>query len=70
MNYDREKASFLSTDELKQQRMALLNAAAPLIKYLNSEWHPHVTAIVTTTSVELLEGITTENNIYDYIPED
>jgi hypothetical protein len=42
-------------------------AAAPLIKLLNEEYHPHVTAIVTTTSVELLEGICSIPQIYDYV---
>lgn len=40
--------------------MTLLNAAKPLIKYLNDNHHPMCTAIVTLTSVEILEGIKCE----------
>ncbi len=34
----------------------LEKAAEPLLKYLCENHHPHVTAIVTGTSIELLEG--------------
>lgn len=32
-------------------------AAAPLIEFLNEHYHPHAQAIVTTNSVEILEGL-------------
>ena len=35
----------------------LLEAAKPLIKYLAENYHPHVTAIVNCSEVELLEGL-------------
>jgi len=35
----------------------LREAALPLIKHLSDNYHPHITAIVTPTSVELSEGI-------------
>jgi hypothetical protein len=38
---------------------SLLEAAKPLIKYLNENCCPHVTAIVDSQSVELVEGIMT-----------
>ncbi len=50
-------------DELKK-------AADTLIKYLNENHHPHVTAIVTATSVELLEGLISIPKIYDHINDD
>ena len=28
----------------------------PLIKFLNDNWHPHTTIVITPTSAELLEG--------------
>lgn len=34
----------------------LLEAAKPLIKYLDENFHPHVTCVVTPTSAEVLEG--------------
>jgi hypothetical protein len=42
-----------------QQQQELLEAAKPLIKWLNDNCHPHCTAAVDQTSVELLEGIAT-----------
>jgi len=37
----------------------LLEVSKPLIKYLAENHHPHVTAIVTSDMVELLEGLMT-----------
>lgn len=42
----------------------LKEAAMPLIKYLEDNYHPHVTANVTSTSVELVEGLMNIPNIY------
>ena len=36
---------------------SLLKASKPLLKYLCENYHPHVTAIVTGTSIEILEGL-------------
>jgi len=47
-------------DELKK-------AAKPLIKYLCENHHPHVTVIVTGTSVELLEGLMSIPKVFDYV---
>jgi len=41
--------------------------ARPMIKYLCEEFHPHVTAIITPTSAELLEGLKATGRIEDYI---
>ena len=35
----------------------MLNAAKPLIKWMNENCHPNFEAVVNQTSVELLEGI-------------
>ena len=43
--------------------------ANPLLKYLAENHHPHTTAIITSTSIELVEGIKTEHKIYDYIQD-
>lgn len=67
-NHDESKAlhkadvsgSAAKLDELKK-------AAEPLIKYLCENHHPHVTAIVTGTSVELLEGLMSIPKIFDYV---
>jgi hypothetical protein len=49
--------------------VSLRKAAEPLLKYLNDNYHPHVTAIVTPTSVELFEGIMCEPEIYDFVKD-
>jgi len=49
--------------------VSLRKAAEPLIKYLNDNYHPHVTAIVTPTSVELLEGMMCVPKIYDFVKD-
>ena len=35
----------------------LLEAAKPLMKYLNDEYHPHCKIIVECDSVEVVEGV-------------
>lgn len=43
----------------KEQFDSLLDAARPLIKWLNENCHPHCKAIVDVGGVELVEGIAT-----------
>ena len=45
----------------------LKEAAKPLIKYLCENYHPHITAIVTPTSIEVMEGIQSVSNITEFI---
>jgi len=40
----------------KQQIEEFETASKPLIKWLNDNCHPHVTAIVTPSSTEILES--------------
>ena len=51
-----------NTQENKKKLEELEEAAKPLIKYLCENYHPHVTAIVTPTSVEVMEVMFTKNN--------
>jgi len=44
----------------------LRKAADPLLRFLNENYHPHVTVIVTPTSVELLERLLGIPEILDY----
>ncbi len=55
----------MSENEIKVEE--LKKAAEPLIKYLCENHHPHVTAIVTPTSVEVLEGIMAVQEIHDFL---
>lgn len=39
-----------------EQRREFEEAAKPLIKWLNENWHPHVKVLVDQTSAEVVEG--------------
>ena len=41
----------------KQQLEDLKVVSEPLIKWINDNGHPHMSAIVTSTDCELVEGI-------------
>jgi ABC-type phosphate/phosphonate transport system substrate-binding protein len=56
-----------SKKEPTKEFQDLRKAAEPLIKYLCENHNPHVTAIVTSTSVELLGGIMSIPEIYDHL---
>lgn len=43
------------------------SASEPLIKYLCENHHPHVTVIVTSTSIELLESTMCNPKIHKYL---
>ena len=43
----------------KEQIENMKKASEPLMKWLNEEGHPHMTAIVTTTDCEIMEGLAT-----------
>ena len=51
----------------KQKNEELREAVKPLIKYLCENYHPHVTAIVTPTGVEVLEGTQSVQDIDEFI---
>jgi hypothetical protein len=40
-----------------QQREELLEAAKPLIRWLNENTHPHCKVLVDTAGLELVEGV-------------
>lgn len=56
-----------SIQENKKKLEELKEAAKPLIKYLCENYHPHVTAIVTPTSIEVMEGVQAASNITEFI---
>ena len=41
----------------EHERIAFMDAAKPLIKWLNDNCHPHCVAIVDCNTVEVFEGI-------------
>ena len=51
------------TKEMKE----LKKATMPLLKLLNKKYNPHVTVVVTPTSIELLSGEISIPKIYEFI---
>ena len=52
------------TEEMKN----LKEACVPLLKLLNdANHHPHMTVIVTATSIELVEGVCSIPEIYEFV---
>lgn len=49
-----------------EQRKTFEEAARPLIKWLNENCHPHVTALVEPDRAELVEGVSMVR-VPDYI---
>lgn len=64
---DKETAFRLSDYINNQKSNDLKSASVPLIKYLCENHHPHVTAIVTPTSVEIMEGKESIPKILDFL---
>ena len=61
------KKENLNQGENDERRAKLKEAAKPLLKLLSEDYHPHHTAIVTGTSIELFEGVCSIQKIYDYL---
>ena len=59
----------LTLPQRKERIEKLKDACKPLLKLLSEEYHPHVTVIVTSTSVELMEGVIAIPKIYDYLKD-
>jgi len=59
----------LQNKQAREQCEKLKEAALALIKYLAENYHPHVTSIVTSTGIELFEGICSVPKIYDFITD-
>lgn len=55
----------------KREIEELKQAAEPLLKLLNDsqKCHPHMKVIVTSTSVELVEGVYSTGTIMDYVKD-
>jgi len=47
---------FVAMKDLEVKRKEFEQAVKPLLEYLNNNWHPHVTVVVTPTGAELLSG--------------
>jgi hypothetical protein len=57
----------LNIRECELQAYFFENAAKPLIKYLSENHNPHVMAVITPVSSELLEGMCSTGLGLDYI---
>jgi hypothetical protein len=67
--YEVEAKPVIEENEFKTKLKNFEDAARPLIKWLCENEHPMVTAIITTTSCELLEGKCCNHKIYDYVKD-
>ena len=47
----------------KEQSEQILEAAKPLIQWINENCHPHTKITVDHTSVELMEGVATNRTV-------
>ena len=56
-------------EKLTEEAKELLEAAKPLLIYMNEKHHPHKTIILTASSVELVEGNISIPKIYDFIKD-
>lgn len=53
----------------KKRLAAFKKASDPLRKYLCNNYHPHITAIITGTSIELVEGICVMSKNFEFIKD-
>jgi len=54
-------------EQMKEKREEFEKLSRPLIKFLNENFHPHMTIIITPGSAEILEGVSSFSTD-DYIP--
>ncbi len=59
----------MQNNSSSEQQTKLREAAEPLLKLLNESYHPHVTVIITATSIELVEGVVSIPNITEYLKD-
>jgi hypothetical protein len=52
-----------------EQEAEFEEIARQLMKYLADNYHPHVTALITSTNSQLLEGLKSTGEILDYIKD-
>jgi hypothetical protein len=51
----------------EEQRKEFEEIARQMIRFLNDNYYPHVTVIITPTKAELLERVCSTGQIMDYI---
>lgn len=57
----------MTEEKRKEQTDKLKQAAIPLLKLLSEEYHPHCKVILTSTSVEIVEGLINIPDIHEYL---
>lgn len=53
----------------KDRVAAFTEAAKPLIRWMNENYHPHVSAIVTPTGAELVEGLLCTGRLQEFLKD-
>jgi len=56
----------LMTDE---QRKEFEEKVRPVIEWLNDNCHPHVTVLIDCTNAQLMEGLCSTGEIFDYLKD-
>jgi len=51
----------------KEQKESFIKAALPLIQWLCENVHPYHSVIVTSTNAELLEGVCSTGDVFDFV---
>ena len=68
MHIDHMLRKRTDTAEKRKANMdKMTDSAKPLIKYLSENHHPHVKAIVTSIGVEIVEGLMSDQKVFDYL---
>lgn len=60
------EAMMITTESQRAEFEAL---SRPLIKWLNENCHPNVTAVIVPTGAELSEGVCSTGRILDYVKD-
>lgn len=64
-----ELNSMIKAVEDVEENASFEEIAALLMKHMGKNHHPHCTAIITSINGELLEGIKSTGETYEYIPD-
>ena len=56
-------------EDADEQKIDFETVVKPVLKYLCENHHPHVTVIITPTTAELLEGVKTIGQVFDYVQD-
>lgn len=53
----------------ENQRKEFEEVVRPVLRFLNDNCHPHVQVTITPTRAELMEGVCSTGQIFDYVED-